>query len=843
MKVFFKFTRCCLKENRTRTIVTIIGIMLSMSLFTAVTEGAYSGIKYLQNCEIEGYGNWQGYLAHISQEQLDKISKDEKIKNWSTCPELGWAVVSSKNVNKPYLRLYSIDKKASDMIGVHLVKGRMPENEREILIPTHLYSNGGMRLELGENLRLDVGIRSSGGYELEISNPFGGEEEEIVKTVEKNYTVVGFYERLSDSIEPIACPGYFAFTAKEDSDYVSCFIELKKAADCYEYMNTQKYTDQWTIHSALLMFLGYTKYSRVNSMIYGLAMVLIALIMFGSISLIYNSFAISVSERTKLFGILKSVGATKKQIRTSILYEAVLLSAVGIPMGILVGCGGIGTTLWFLRDAFKGFYATGGETQMRLYINAGAILIAAGICFITTIISADIPARKAMRISPIESIRQSKEIRIRRRSVRTLPIVKTLFGLEGLLASKNFKRNKKRYRSVVISLVVSITLFISASSFCAYLEKSLKGYMASTEDADIVFYYAPDEYGLSPEELLKNFMEIPDMRKGAYSIKEYKELLLSYSQLDDSYKDAYGINENDKDVEFNIGLYVNFVDDEEFAETCKKNGVDVKAYFDKKTPKALLYNTAKVSYQDENEEQRWGELSLYNEDAVPECIMEYEIGDTIKETAFSTSRRQYNIVYPMSMKETVLSKEEDITYTYEYVFKVDNHAVVYEKCKKMLESHNLNTEDLVNYAARHESRQMMITVVDIFSYGFIILMSLIALANVFNTIATSIGLRRREFAMLRSVGLSERGFRKTMNYECIIYGVKALLWGLPASFIVTYQIYRIIGIGYGMKLYIPWYSIVIAIISVFIVIFATMWYATKKIKEDNVIDALKNENL
>ncbi len=138
---------------------------------------------------------------------------------------------------------------------------------------------------------------------------------------------------------------------------------------------------------------------------------------------------------------------------------------------------------------------------------------------------------------------------------------------------------------------------------------------------------------------------------------------------------------------------------------------------------------------------------------------------------------------------------------------------------------------------------MVVTIVNVFSYGFIILISLIALANVFNTISTSILLRRREFAMLKSIGLSEKGFGKMMNYECLIYGARSLLFGLPAALLMTYWIYRVTSNAIDRSFYVPWNGVVIAVASVFIVVFATMLYSTRRIRKDNPIDALRNENL
>ena len=160
-----------------------------------------------------------------------------------------------------------------------------------------------------------------------------------------------------------------------------------------------------------------------------------------------------------------------------------------------------------------------------------------------------------------------------------------------------------------------------------------------------------------------------------------------------------------------------------------------------------------------------------------------------------------------------------------------------------LDEHGLPSGNLYDAADREETNRNLMFIINVFAYGFIVLISLIAAANVFNTISTGINLRRREFAMLKSVGMTQKGFHKMMDYECLMYGAKSLLWGLPAAVGVTYLIYRSINAGYVTNFYIPWVSIAVAVFSVFAVVFATMLYSTNKLKNENIIDALRNENL
>ena len=213
----------------------------------------------------------------------------------------------------------------------------------------------------------------------------------------------------------------------------------------------------------------------------------------------------------------------------------------------------------------------------------------------------------------------------------------------------------------------------------------------------------------------------------------------------------------------------------------------------------------------------------------------------IDETLFAMPSNTPAVIYPYSMLDAVV--EDDFFYETDYYFMAEDHRAAYDDMEKLLVANGMDTSRLRDEGENKEAIKMMVLVVNVFSYGFIILISLIALANVFNTISTNVSLRRREFAMLKSIGLADRGFRKMMSYECLIYGVKGLAWGLPAAVVLTYVIYRVTSSALTSRFYLPWYSVAIAVGSVFLVVFATMIYATGKIKKDNPIDALKNENL
>ena len=285
----------------------------------------------------------------------------------------------------------------------------------------------------------------------------------------QTYTIVGSYER--PEFEDYYAPGYTALSYWDEAAPVTSYEVYLKTAnprDAYLYPSTDMTGVGGTYNDMLLMFVGASNHESYYSVLYGLATVIILLILLGSVSLIYNAFSISVSDRTKQFGLLSSIGATKKQLRSSVIYEALLVGGIGVPIGILCGLLGIGITLFFIGDYFSGmFFGSSGNSDISLSLQVSwqAILISFVIGMITVLISAWIPAKRATRVSAVEAVRGSQDIKISRKEVRVSRLNYVFFKLEGLLAKKYFKRDKKKYRSTVVSLFMSIVLFISSSAY------------------------------------------------------------------------------------------------------------------------------------------------------------------------------------------------------------------------------------------------------------------------------------------------------------------------------------------------------------------------------------------
>ena len=908
MNVFNKVTLESLKKNRTRTIVTIIGIMLSAAMICASTTFVSSMQNFVLRCEIYSSGDWHGAVYDAAYKDYEDIRDSGKVSSAAYAQVLGYAKIGSANEYKPYLYVLGGDAASGyfETMPVHLLLGTLPKDSTEIILPEHLTSNGKVNYTLGDTVTLEVGDRTLDGKRLGQDTPvytYDSEThtevmsgERLENTEPRTYTVVGIYER--PAFEDYSAPGYTALTAADpksaEQSLIHCYFKLHKPAGVYDFMKEMGYTQEYryAYNTKVLLYSGTAPFDSFLTAFYSLAAIIIALIVFGSVSLIYNAFSISVSERTRQFGLLSSVGATRKQLRRMVLFEALTVSAVGIPLGILVGIGGIGITLLLIGDKFSSIVRA--DIPMRICVSWQAVLIAAVIALVTVLISAWIPSKRATRVSAVEAIRQSMDIKVSGRPVRTSKLAYKLFGLPGVLAGKHYKRNRKKYRTTVVSLFMSIVLFVSAAAFTDYMMESAEGGLAS-DQFDLIYAAESDaSSAMTPDALLDLLFSEQNVTGGTYTKKQFLQGDISREYVTAMFADRFsnfGMESEDAaPKELSISGYLYFVADAEFNRLLEKYNLKEADYYDRDKPLGLaldcnieldrrlekyvtldtlkgdgcviegLYYVEIDGYyrKDSRIDENGNKVVLYQNRDNENDIIERPYGEsfakytlrsekTIEEAPFFVSRSTpvaINMIYPHSMLESVIPEAALNQFrNTEYFLTSSNHAASFENLAPVLTENGLSSRQLFDYAANAETNRNVVTIIRVFAYGFIVLISLIAAANVFNTISTNISLRRREFAMLKSVGMTQKGFRRMMNCECLLYGSKALLLGLPVSCGITYLIYRAVTTAYETSFHLPWAAIGIAVLSVFLVVFATMMYSMSKVKKDNPIDALKNENL
>lgn len=871
MNIFSRITAKTMRQNRTRTVVTIIGVILSTAMITAVTTFGTSFQKFLVDYSIERDGDWHLEVCGITGEAADTLAGDDEVAHAAEVKVLGFAPyepVKEQSPDIPYLYVRSLSEKALSALPMTLSEGRMPEKADEVVIPAFLQANEKEeeRTEVGDTLTLELGERSLGGERLGQGQEYAGGEHEGGETFTpkrtKTFQVVGIYETWPDV--SYWGPGYdvLAGPTDEETEYVDVFLKMESPREVYRFAQ-EKVTWEgasFQFNNSLLRWLGVSDNDNLMTVLKGLLAILVLVIMAGSITLIYNAFSISLRERTTQFGLLASIGATKKQLRSSMRYEAFFVSAVGIPLGILSGVGGIGITLHYIGGALTN-WIHGTKTGVPLYVPWWAVLAAAVIAFMTVMISVWIPSRRIRKISPMEAIRASTDIRVRAKEVKTGKWALRLLGMEGMLAQKNYKRDRRKYRATVVSLTMSIVLFTTAALFNVYL-MATGAFVLEAPKIDLEYTIHTDAL-----QVQKKAAEILEKTEGITSVYQYHittlEILLPKEWTKSGILQVFAQDASDLDAQNQGMVPVNATvlvfGDSEFERFAKEQGVNVSAYGEAEHLPLLYLNQGK---QFNSETQRYekttifpakargvigsGHINYENESGEFTFVkgQAVELRDAVTDLPEEMESYHDRVILITSMslfdkfRDTFVDEQSNVNTRFN--IQCENAAETSRSLEKKLKENGLDEKGyLENRTEQYETDRNTMMAIKVLTYGFIILISLIAVANVFNTISTNLMLRRKEFAMLRSMGMSPKGFRRMMNYECLIYGVRAIVYGIVFTILISLGIRRTIGAGADVDFMIPWGYLAVAVVGVFAVVFLTMLYTMRAIKKNNIVEELK----
>lgn len=841
MNIFHKVALQGLRKNRTRTFVTVIGVALSAVLFTAVATFGTSLLQYLISGSIAKCGSWYIDFVDVDADFVQERMEDELVTDAVTFENVGYALLDgAKSAEKPYLFLAGFTDETFSQLPVTLISGRFPLNDREVLIPDHISIKAGIQIPVGSNLAIGIGSREADGNTLTQHDPYmEGERLHVVR--EKTYTVVGTYERAG--FEEHDSPGYTLITKVGDENTpgrYSLFLTLKGPEKVKAYVNRFADSMPVALNEDVLRFYGVSENTLFNAVVFAVLGILVAIIMIGAVFLIYNSFYISLNERVHQFGILMSVGATARQLKEAVLFEGLCIGALGIPFGVAAGIGSVALTLPIVEKNFAIMTTSSGP--MTLSVSVPALAVAIAVSLITILISAYIPARKAAAIPVMECICQTNEIKTEAKEVKISKFAGRILGFEGMLALKNFRRNKRRYRSIILSLTLSVVLFVAGSAFGSAL-KGIAMELTVEIDGDISFY-AKD---MPQEELimLYNKLKTADgVSKGTWQMNQFYACTARGLFEDDIFDWSWETDGDGTGEELEVPMLAQFLEDavyDEFIESLGLAEEEFRGENGKVLALAMDTLEHKVFFTGQEAAFTLHAPDGKNAKTVRAVLVDHYPLDLLPFD--STPRYMYMMLVPWSRNAEFAGLEESSKSGLTFWTKTPTQTMA-QMQGQMIDAGITRDYTLVNLSAAVDLFRSLTFVVDVFTYAFVMMISLIAVANVFNTISTNIRIRRRELAMLRSVGMSEKGFNRMMNFECFFYGIKTLLAGVPAAGILSWLIYK--GMADSEQLesfayHFPWKSMTISIIGVFCIVFITMLYATGKIKKESIIDALRDD--
>ena len=849
MSILNRLTIKNLRLNKKRTIVTIIGIILSTALMVGIGL-LFSSFQDLMIRDTIGYSG--KYEANYSDVDLDKLNniKDKGFTYFYEKP-IGFSKIESSNEYKPYMYITSVNKEYFNEL--KLVDGSFPKNENEVVISNHVITNGGLNYKVGDIVTFTYGSRNIDG-DITLANSELVDGEFLTNEGTHTYKIVGIVDR--SNFESYSASGYTAFTVDVNSDngnvnlYVMFNKNKKIIKQSEELAKELNYNGDINYNSTLLALYGESTYGNVMSSMGGMMIIMLSLVSIGCIIVIYNSFAISVMERKKEFGLLSSIGTTKRQLSHTVFFEALVVGVIGIIFGILGAYIGIGCVILIINNLISDML----EYKLHLVTNPLFIIIPVIFMIIVIGVSAFIPSRRASKVSPIEAIRQNDDIKINKKKIRTSKLINKLFGIEGEIALKNIKRNKKKYRVTIVSLFISIVLFISFSSYMNYTLNT-----ASSVMGEVPYDYQISYFGDDPNNDKEALDKINEIVKSS-DVKEYVSYSVSnlsiignYTYSDeylDFYKSAYGENGikalNNLKYQY-ISIYI--LDDNSYNKYKKLIGLDKDSVILLNKFKGVSYgNNKRVNYN----------IPVINNGNINIKICNFDNDEDVDTTKYCNNNidnifvtnKSFDLIEEFSYmddfklivnKKLYDSISDSSTHYTQFNIISDNTNNIDKLTKELDKYSNVN---YTNIKEAMKQANNLILVVKILMYGFISLVTLIGVTSVFNTISTSMALRKREFAVLRSIGLTNRGFNKILFFESLFFGMKSLIFAIPVSIGITVLIhYALADMVSISTIIIPWKYIIISIVSVFVIVLLTMMYSTSKIKKHNIIEQIREENI
>lgn len=835
MKVLNDLSIQDLKLNKKRSIVIIIGIILSTALICGVAGLVTSFQKTMVNTAKEGQGNYHTIFYNVPKEELKYIEENREVKDYFLSEELGYSYLPNhKNVEEtPIVNVISMNDKFIENMSVKLKEGRLPENDTELAISTRINAKFNTNYKVGDTITLNINET----------------EQNMENGIPKTYKIVGIIERPILAIESYDVDWFTAITKMQNINKKANIAVLYNKPKDYikntETINNITKTEN-KVNKELLAYEGTSLDDETLKTIYGLGAFIIGIVLVSSVFVIRNGFEISITERLKQYGMLSSIGATKKQIKKSVYFEGFILGLIGIPLGIISGVFAIYILVNVVNYILKDYISKG--TLLTFSISWIAIAISVFVAIITIWLSCKKSAQKASKVSPIEAIRNSEDVKLKAKKVKCPKIITKVFKTGGEIAYKNLKRSRKKYRTTVISIIVSIVIFISISSFIQYGFKMSEAYYTEMNYNYMVFVQENENEDNKEElkkyKILEDISKLPDV--GEYSINKSNVLTMNMDEKHKSELTEYGkeIKERFYDEENGVRIdEINVIslNKEAYERYVSKIGGD----YDKYKNGAILIDKNINTNNDGKKIQ--GNIYTWKKGD----IITGKINDTQYNIEILAKTEEIpagvNILY--NPDAFIIVSEDFINKVgYKTIALYSNSKDAYkldEEIKQYKQENNLtdNTIQTFNMEESARAENAVVLVISIFLYGFIGVITLIGITNIFNTITTNMNLRKKEFAMLKSIGMTKKEFNRMIRLESIFYGLKSLIIGIPIGIILSYGMYIIFRNNMEMEYVLPYKSIVISIVFVVIIIGIIMKYSMSKINKQNVIETIRNDNI
>lgn len=874
-----------LKQNKTRSVLTVLGITISVVMLTVIFTCATSFAHYYGERAINTNGNWHFFVKTDYESAKKYLLSDSSLKDIGFEKDLSTEEQSYKIYSDKanYLRTGTIYQGDAQYIKDTVTckyDGALPKSDNEIMVEQSLIKNNGLELKIGDEIKIAVGSRLKGDFvilPIKGNYQFG---ERFEKEKDETFKVVGI---LHDN-EPTERGAIIRGMSDLSSKNLVAYGKLKritpfsynKINGIYDKFGFTKKKREFNVgentgflNSRLAFSIDKNNLPQVLKLT-AIGIVVFAVIFVSSFAMIYNSFALSVGEQIKYLGMLSSVGATRKQKKKTLYFEGAILGGIGIILGIVFGL-----LLTFISQSAMNAKITtimegyNDNIKYSTHISWWVLCLIVILAALTVFVSIISPVQKAARITAIDAIRKTDEIK-RKGKIRTPFIITKLFGFEGDIAFKNLRRNGRKSRTIIACICICAVLFLSCNYFCETFKE------ASNLDYEIPYQimYQYSAESKAQLEKARNYLKTNKRVKRFYSIwsgwysilrgeinpydnsREYDMSFQNESIFVDKYKFIAT-----QDITYTAHL----LDDEDFDALCKKNGIDYKKYYSPDKDGSI--KTIVINGIDRNDEP------IFNNNLLGKTIGCYDIDSekTERENKLDENGNQVNFYYKTGRTalytfcdfikydkdnpicnldsngiafyapKSVYDKLYDVDdFYFNYGIETDEPYKVEKELKDYLSENEADGDVYNNYNWMMKEKSI-ISAVQFLSYAFILLITLITVFNIINTMTAQIAGRKKELAMLKSVGMTPKEFKKTLIFESMFYGLFGLLFGVPLSLVINRVVGYIISKDNPIPFSVNIWLYLIACVAVFVIIGLTMIYSLKLIKNNSIIDSLKDD--
>lgn len=923
-----------LKLNRKRTIVTIVGIILATALLSAlvtlVSSFQYSMIEYQK----QKGGDFHVKFSNVKMSELSEFKNNRNIESTFETMGMGFAKLDGcKNEDKPYAYVMATDETGFERGCFNLIEGRMAKNEDEIVIPRHLKTNGRIDIKVGDEITLDVGKRYDSNTEGVIGEncAYEHEAETLTDTVTKRYKVVGIMERPGYGMEDYSAAGYTFVTYSDElaaidngtkseaseadttltvysrytqkalrnkdavtADIIGVDEKLFAKANNSSVEMTAEESDRFLkemenakydiyMNGFLISYESVFPMDGSIKALFTVAAVVALIIILTSVYCIKNSFNISITEKIRQYGMLASVGATRRQIKSSVKTEAAMLGVAGIPVGTMSGI----LASLVLVKVVNALSAGWLNFALSFHTSLPALILAVILSIATIYFSATGSARRAAKVTPLEAIRNTKEIKIKSAKLKTPAVIGRIWGIGGVISYKNIKRNNKKYRTTVTSIVICSVTFIVIS------------YFMSMAFSMVGMSYASTDYNIGINMSYKKDIDIEKLSKLVSGIEGVDDYLVGagydFDVSKPKYTKEYGeycrqVYDNSEDV--SQMFLITVLDDKSYDKYASDAGIKNaaagailvnKGTFDVYNEKSLKYvkkemelykykagDTIECGYnvyddassddnavEDDTESSTEDNSGYVDEETINNGVrktVDVTIAGVTDKVPIGYKGYSYTTLLFMNQKgfESLWAdgrsnelKQRYVSYSaYVVAENADEYQDTFEKETEGNPEYSQISFYVSNLDKQMRDEKSLFTLLGVFAYGLIVVIALIGITNIINTLSTGMELRSREFATLRSIGMTDKQFAGMVRLESVFISVKALVIGVPLGILISYLLCVMMNRMDSAIIYEPPYkAIILCIVVVIMLIYAIMKLSMTKLRHNNIIETIKNENL